>query len=50
MDKEHIMNAGLKKKDKLELELEDADEPHLPNSVLGLYWMAASATNRLLIL
>ena len=27
--------------------LADADEPHLPTSCLGVYWMATSATNRL---
>ena len=30
--------------------LQDAEDPHLPTPVLGVYWMAASATNRLLVM
>ena len=50
-DKEHSKKARLMKKVKLgrrcQEVLKDADKPHLPTSVLGVYWMAASATNRL---
>ena len=50
-DKEHSKKAGLMKKVKLgrrcQEVLKDAVKPHLPTSVLGVYWMAASATNRL---
>ena len=34
-----------KNKDKLEEVLKDADEPHLPTLVLGVYWTAARAAN-----
>jgi predicted Zn-dependent protease len=50
-DKEHSKKARLMKKVKLgrrcQEVLKDAVKPHLPTSVLGVYWMAASATNRL---